>query len=252
MVTDQAECVRLGWACRAAPPNATACTDGYQCFVDKLLGPFLAGNHNFFDMRAPCDRTANSLCYDFHAIADYLNLERVRAYLNVDPIVGVWGTIDQSVADRFLANGDFYHNTHTYVADALNDGLRVLIYAGDADLMCNWQGSRAWTLELEWAGQAGFNAAKERALISHDPLVANASASCRFDSEGEPGCVACINLIAEVFIDGWTEAPLLEDVRESWYFAFRLQLRHATPTSRDPGTRLDLRASSGDQVAFRI
>ncbi len=35
----------------------------------------------------------------------------------------------------------------------------MLIYAGDLDFICNWLGNSAWTLDLEWSGKTGFNAA---------------------------------------------------------------------------------------------
>jgi cathepsin A (carboxypeptidase C) len=35
----------------------------------------------------------------------------------------------------------------------------VLIYAGDADFICNWLGNQAWTEALEWPGQKDFNKA---------------------------------------------------------------------------------------------
>jgi cathepsin A (carboxypeptidase C) len=34
-----------------------------------------------------------------------------------------------------------------------------LIYAGDADFICNWLGNQAWTEALEWPGQKDFNKA---------------------------------------------------------------------------------------------
>lgn len=47
------------------------------------------------------------------------------------------------------------------VPTLLEEGIRVLIYAGDADFICNWMGNKAWTLKLEWFGQDGFNQAED-------------------------------------------------------------------------------------------
>ncbi|KAE8895192.1 hypothetical protein PF003_g20606 [Phytophthora fragariae] len=41
----------------------------------------------------------------------------------------------------FYMTADMAKPYNSYVADLLNDDLRVLIYAGDADLMCNWNAS---------------------------------------------------------------------------------------------------------------
>ena len=40
----------------------------------------------------------------------------------------------------------------------------VLIYAGDADFICNWLGNQAWSLALEWPGQKAFQAATVKDL----------------------------------------------------------------------------------------
>lgn len=72
-----------------------------------------------------------------------------------------------------------------YVADLLDAGFRVLIYTGDADLMCNWQGNEAWTSALQWSGKASFNKATQRSLIAHDPL----------DSSAEPLDAGLIRLL---------------------------------------------------------
>lgn len=35
--------------------------------------------------------------------------------------------------------------------EMLADGIRVLVYAGDQDLICNWLGNRRWVDQLDWA-----------------------------------------------------------------------------------------------------
>mmetsp|Transcript_4055 Transcript_4055/g.9666 ORF Transcript_4055/g.9666 Transcript_4055/m.9666 type:complete len:130 (+) Transcript_4055:642-1031(+) len=56
----------------------------------------------------------------------------------------------------------FFHLAHqSYVADLLSWGVPALIYAGDADFVCNWYGNKAWTLALDWAGKGDFNAAPD-------------------------------------------------------------------------------------------
>jgi cathepsin A (carboxypeptidase C) len=40
------------------------------------------------------------------------------------------------------------HNYQNQIPDLLENGIPVLIYAGDADFVCNWLGNQAWTLAL--------------------------------------------------------------------------------------------------------
>ena len=46
----------------------------------------------------------------------------------------------------------------------LESNIRVLIYAGDCDFICNWMGNKAWTLALEWTGQKDFNSADDKEI----------------------------------------------------------------------------------------
>lgn len=46
------------------------------------------------------------------------------------------------------------------IPDQLNSGIKVLIYAGDQDFICNWLGNQAWTQALPWPHQGEFNSTK--------------------------------------------------------------------------------------------
>jgi Serine carboxypeptidase len=44
----------------------------------------------------------------------------------------------------------------------LEDGVRVMIYAGDRDLICNWLGNRRWVDLLQWSGAQAWADAVDR------------------------------------------------------------------------------------------
>jgi cathepsin A (carboxypeptidase C) len=45
------------------------------------------------------------------------------------------------------------------IPDQLAAGIKVLMYAGDQDYICNWLGNQAWTLALDWPHHDDFNTA---------------------------------------------------------------------------------------------
>ncbi|KAG6975119.1 hypothetical protein JG688_00002726 [Phytophthora aleatoria] len=172
MKTDSVECIRLTQECQEAPRNGSICKVAQGCWSQKLIVPFSKANRDNYDIRQLCNNSdPNSACDDHPLIREYLNSPEVRKYLNVHDRAPAWHEDSDEVEKTFTADGDFSMPFHQFVAEMLDDGLRVLIYAGDADLMCNWIGNRAWTLDLEWQGKDGYNAVEERAFIAQDPLL---------------------------------------------------------------------------------
>ena len=47
------------------------------------------------------------------------------------------------------------------LGNLLDSGLRVLNFAGDADYICNWVGSKAFTMALRWSGRDAYHSAKD-------------------------------------------------------------------------------------------
>ena len=83
---------------------------------------------------------------------------------------------------NFNADLDMYAQpTNQYLAELLARNVRVLIYAGSYDWICNWVSNKMMVERLEWAGQKEFveaefrdwNAGKEASGItkSFGPLT---------------------------------------------------------------------------------
>ena len=44
----------------------------------------------------------------------------------------------------------------------MNASVRVLVYSGDQDFICNWEGGKAWLREMKWQHQDKVDHAAER------------------------------------------------------------------------------------------
>jgi carboxypeptidase C (cathepsin A) len=168
MYLDTPECAKLLVSCQS---NATTCLEAFIYCGTHLMLPFVASGRNPYDIRRPCTEQIPTQCYDFSHITEYLNLDVVKNYLHVDEKhVRVWEQCSMQVNMQFSLAGDPLRSVTPFVSDLLENNVRVLIYAGDADLMCNWYGNQAWTNALEWSGKGTFNAAHQHPFIAYDSL----------------------------------------------------------------------------------
>ena len=101
----------------------------------------------------------DSLCYlENGAIKDYLDQPSVRELLGVESPSN-FSACSNTVGRNFYAHMDKYAvPTQFYVANLLDRGVRVLIYAGTYDWQCNWVANKLWVEALEWTGHAAFSA----------------------------------------------------------------------------------------------
>ncbi|EFR03546.1 carboxypeptidase Y [Nannizzia gypsea CBS 118893] len=149
------KCQRQTRACYKNPQNRALCSDGSVFCEDALVKPVSNAGVNIYDLRNPCEE-GSSECY---AILDW-----IEKYLDQDEVTEALGVSDQvpyyrgcsgTVSRRFWANGDFNQPYH-HLMPGILDKIPVLIYAGDADYICNWLGCMAWTDALMWKGHLGF------------------------------------------------------------------------------------------------
>ncbi|WOL08444.1 hypothetical protein Cni_G17197 [Canna indica] len=118
-------------------------------FTSILL---LAGNINYYDIRKECE---GSLCYDFSNMEKFLNQDSVRNALGVGNRKFV--SCSPLVYEAMVT--DWMKNFEVGIPALLEDGIQLLIYAGEYDLICNWLGNVRWVNSMEWSGSQLFNEA---------------------------------------------------------------------------------------------
>ena len=58
--------------------------------------------------------------------------------------------------------GDWMKNFDPPIPAMLQAGVRVMIYAGTEDFICNWVGNQRWVDSLPWYGKGQWAAAEEQ------------------------------------------------------------------------------------------
>jgi carboxypeptidase C (cathepsin A) len=142
----------------ACQTNVSACLIATELCNAGLLIPYTLTGMNPYDMREKC--AVPPLCYDFSNVATYLKRPEVLNALNIDPKHKGWSDCNRAVAMAFELGGDWMRDYQQMIPDQLAAGIKVLIYAGDQDYICNWLGNQAWVNELPWAHSAEFKATK--------------------------------------------------------------------------------------------
>jgi cathepsin A (carboxypeptidase C) len=134
---------------------------------NAIIGPYQRTGQNPYDVRKKCK--GSSLCYDeLDWIQDYLNKAEVMEALGAE--VDSYDSCNFDINRNFLFAGDWMKPFHRLVPGIL-EKIPVLIYAGDADFICNWLGNLAWTTQLEWPGHKSFAKAPLEDLELDDKTI---------------------------------------------------------------------------------
>lgn len=95
----------------------------------------------YYDTRKTCE---GNLCYDFSRMETYLNDNQVKRALGVGDIEFVSCS---SIVKQALGT-DMMKSFVVGIPPLLEDGINLLIYAGEYDLMCNWLGKLHMVVRL--------------------------------------------------------------------------------------------------------
>lgn len=111
-------------------------------------------NLNVYDMSGPCESDDDDCYFVSKYISSYLNQEYVQKASGSR--VSKFEGCSSKVGQNFAFNGDGSRPFNQYVAQILEKGIPVLIYAGDHDFICNWVGNKYWTEALQWSGSSNY------------------------------------------------------------------------------------------------
>ncbi|KAK4699713.1 hypothetical protein P7C70_g6545, partial [Phenoliferia sp. Uapishka_3] len=144
---------------------------------EQMSIPFLEGQINPYDISKPCTTLNEDLCVcssvfpplwhdandpieqypETSVIKTYLDQPWVREKLGVQPSIGAFQSCSNKVGNAFAYAHDGLAATFFHLTGLLENGVKVLIYVGEYDWICNFHGNRKMIEALEWSGQAGFN-----------------------------------------------------------------------------------------------
>ncbi|KAK4223800.1 Alpha/Beta hydrolase protein [Podospora fimiseda] len=105
---------------------------------------------NQYDIRLSAEDTVPPNIYE-----EYLNRKEVKQAIGVPGEMGFVACLG-SINDRFLEEGDQARSFLGELGEVVQAGVRVLLWAGDADWICNWMGNLKVAEGVEFEGREMF------------------------------------------------------------------------------------------------
>eukprot|EP00937_MAST-01D_sp_MAST-1D-sp2_P004912 g4912.t1 len=130
-----------------------------------FFSPIAAARRDAQDIRKPCRPTKEggpTGCRPHETERKFLRMRATRHSLGVSPRSSEWQLCNVTVNQAFAGEWAQSWRASSDVAALLAAGVRVLVYAGDADYMGNWMGNSQFTRQIEWHSSAAFRAQPEQ------------------------------------------------------------------------------------------
>ncbi|ORX38931.1 Alpha/Beta hydrolase protein [Kockovaella imperatae] len=160
--TKAARCERLAEACYKSNTRFTCVPAELYC-VTQMIGPIQQLGLNLYDVRRPCNHSEEAdgpLCYrETRWVETYLNQPAVKENLGVPAEIN-FESCNNQINQKFLLQGDGVHYAGALLGPLIDSGIRVLIYAGQADAIVNYIGCSRVVDNLQMRYAADYAAAK--------------------------------------------------------------------------------------------
>ncbi|KAG0167637.1 hypothetical protein DFQ28_005689 [Apophysomyces sp. BC1034] len=142
MIDNYPRCAQLVQKCYNTGENDD-CINAEEYCQSNVEGIYEDANRSYYDVRAPPQDGPPATYQTF------LNSQATRTAIGAQT---QYVECSNRAGGKFGQTGDNTRNYAPAVADILNSGVQVLLYAGDADFICNWYGNYAWSSRLKFAG----------------------------------------------------------------------------------------------------
>ncbi|KAF9269332.1 carboxypeptidase C [Marasmius fiardii PR-910] len=153
-------CQRLIASCYKYNTKFT-CVPAFLYCDSQLWEPIAQAGLNPKDVRKKCELDKDGeFCYpEMKWIEVWMNDPKNKVALGVDP-ERTFEICNMDVNEAFMQTGEQTHNSALLLPDLIHDGVRLLVYAGNADGTCNYMGNERWVEALDTQFKAEFAAAK--------------------------------------------------------------------------------------------
>ncbi|KAG8871518.1 hypothetical protein FRB98_000717 [Tulasnella sp. 332] len=137
-------------ACNAVGGSDSVCSNAYHFCTDNIYNTCI-GNRDVYDIRSTTPDPLPPSGY-----INYLQQPNIQAAIGAEV---TYVECNTPVFYQFVAEGDFTRTLLPQLGALANSKLKILLWFGDADYICNWVGGLALTREMEWYGKPRFNTA---------------------------------------------------------------------------------------------
>ncbi|KAG5513365.1 hypothetical protein PMAC_001428 [Pneumocystis sp. 'macacae'] len=151
MLTKYPECRRYVKLCTEFQCPCV-CKVAYDSCVDILLRPYVDHSIDIYDIRNRCKDDCTSEITK--VVENFMNTPSNKQLFNATKN---FTGCNMTVYTLFHDTGELMESVVTYIEELLSVGIKVLIFAGDADVICNWYGTHSWVHKLDWEGSSYFN-----------------------------------------------------------------------------------------------
>ncbi|KAG8847810.1 hypothetical protein FRB96_001398 [Tulasnella sp. 330] len=148
-------CLDLLKECNSASGTDTSCFNAYLFCTQFVFGA-ASGGRDPYDITSTIPDPLPSFGY-----INYLQQPKIQKAIGAEV---KYSECNANVFDSFVKSGDFTRTLLPQLGALADSKLKMLVWYGDADYICNWVGGLEFTRKMEWYGKDRFGKASFKAV----------------------------------------------------------------------------------------